>query len=178
MLRRRRQSVASRTDWSEHVFQASASFRKLKIVVSLLIAWLTLAQFFPALLPAVHADVVYVYDTAGRLSQVVGPSGNVVTYTYDSDGNVTLVTNSHPSGVTVDSLSPDSGSGGSSVTILGNGFSTNPSQDTVTFNGIAASISSATSNSINVSVPGSATTGIVSVTSPNGSANGPVFTVN
>ena len=77
MLRRRRQSVASRTDWSEHVFQASAralaSFRKLKIVVSLLIAWLTLAQFFPVLLPAVHADVVYVYDTAGRLSQVSRP---------------------------------------------------------------------------------------------------------
>jgi len=109
MSRRGRQSVASRTDWCEHVFQASASFRKLRTVVSLLIAWVTLAQFFPALLLAVHADVVYVYDTAGRLSQVVGPSGNVVTYTYDSNGNVTLVTNSHPSSVTVDSLSPDSG---------------------------------------------------------------------
>ncbi len=130
------------------------------------------------LTPIAHADVVYVYDTAGRLSQVIDASGNVVAYTYDSDSNIKIVTNTHPTGVTVDSLSPDSGSTGISVTIVGNGFSSNPSQDTVTFNGIAASINSATSNAINANVPGNATTGIVSVTSPNGSANGPTFTVN
>jgi YD repeat-containing protein len=138
---------------------------------------LTLAQFFPALVPTVLADVTYIYDTAGRLTYVIDPSGNVVQYTYDSDGDILQVTNSHPSGVTVDSLSPNNGSIGTGVTIYGTGFSTTPSQNSVSFNGTAATVTASSATTISTTVPTGATNGLVSVTSPSGFANGPSFTV-
>jgi hypothetical protein len=57
------------------------------------------------------------------------------------------------------------------VTIYGTGFSATPAQDTVQFNGVTASITSATPNQIVASVPAGATTGLISVTSPSGSAS-------
>jgi YD repeat-containing protein len=182
MLRRGWQSVFSQAEQCPRAAQANARslpfFRKLKIVIGLLFVWIALAEFFPALVPIAGADITYIYDTAGRLSYVIDPSGNVVNYIYDSDGNIKQVTNTHPSGVTVDSLSPNNGPIGTNVTVFGTGFSTTPSQNSVSFNGTAATVGASTATTISTAVPTGATTGLVSVTSPAGFANGPTFTVH
>ena len=105
---------------------------------------------------------------------MIDPSGNVVNYIYDSDGNIKQVTNTHPSGVTIDSLSPNNGSIGTSVTIFGTGFSTTPSQNSVSFHGTAATVTASSTTTISTTVPTGATTGTVSVDS----VNGPSFTVH
>jgi hypothetical protein len=111
------------------------------------------------------------------LSYLVDGSGNVVAYIYDQDGDITSVTTTQPAGVAIYRVAPNSGSQGGSVTIYGIGFSSTPSQDTVTFNGTPATVTSATTTTISTTVPSGATTGPVAVTAPNGSANGPTFTV-
>jgi large repetitive protein len=124
-----------------------------------------------------RADITYIYDPAGRLSDVISSTGQVVQYTYDADGNITNALTFRPTGVAIYSLAPKSGAQGTTVTIYGIGFSSTPSQDTVTFNGTAATVTSATTTTISTTVPSGATTGPVAVTSPNGSATGPTFTI-
>jgi len=75
MLRSTRQSLFRRTDRHEQAFQTNARslpqapiFRKVKTVVFLLVAFVLLTQFFPALVPnARSAGPTYIYDSAGRL---------------------------------------------------------------------------------------------------------------
>jgi YD repeat-containing protein len=123
------------------------------------------------------ADVTYVYDPAGRLVAVVDGSGNSATYTYDKVGNLTAISTSNGSTTQVFGFSPNNGPVGLQVTIYGDGFSTTPSQNTVTFNsGKNATVVSSTQTAIVTSVPSGATTGTVTVTSPNGTASGS-FTV-
>lgn len=110
------------------------------------------------------------------MSYVINGSGNVAQYVYDSDGNITQIAVSQPS-LAIYQLSPSSGAVGASVTIYGTGFSTTPSQDAVSFNGTAATVTAATTTTLTTSVPTGATTGTVSVTCPAGLANGPTFTV-
>jgi len=119
------------------------------------------------------ASITYVYDTAGRLQEVVDPSGHVVTYTLDNDGNIRQVAVTQPSGITVDSVSPNNGSAGTGVTIFGTGFSTT-CQNVVSFNGTVATVTASSTTAISTTVPTGATTGLVSV----GSVNGPIFTVH
>jgi YD repeat-containing protein len=118
------------------------------------------------------ANITYIYDSAGRLHYVVDPSGHVVTYTYDNDGNIQQVAVTQPSGITIDSVSPHNGSAGTSVTIFGTGFSTT-CQNTVSFNGTIATVTASSATTISTTVPTGATTGVVSVNS----VNGPTFTV-
>lgn len=56
------------------------------------------------------------------------------------------------------------------MTIYGAGFSATASQNTVAFNGVAATVAASSTNLIVTSVPSGATTGVVTVTSPIGSA--------
>ena len=72
------------------------------------------------------------------------------------------------------SLSPTSGLVGTPVTISGN---FGPVQGTVTFNGTFATIGTWASNSIGVTVPSGATTGLVVVTAGGVASNGVMFTV-
>ena len=121
--------------------------------------------------------VRYVYDDAGRLIAVTDPSGETAVYTYDATGNVVSITRSSAA-VKVLYLSPSSGSVGQAVRILGTGFSSVPSRNTVTFNGTTATIVSAAEGELVANVPVGATTGPVSVTSPSGIASSPEpFTV-
>jgi YD repeat-containing protein len=39
-------------------------------------------------LPAIAADIIYIYDELGRLVGVVDPAGDAVTYRYDAVGNL------------------------------------------------------------------------------------------
>jgi YD repeat-containing protein len=127
-------------------------------------------------------DVKYVYDELGRLVQVIdATNGNTAIYKYDAVGNLLSITtgSSTPgSSVSISQISPDSGPVGTQVTISGSGFSATATLDSVSFNGAAASISSASANTIVAVVPAGATTGPVIVTSPNGPATAPEpFTV-
>jgi hypothetical protein len=64
---------------------------------------------------------------------------------------------------TITNFSPTSGNVGSSVTITGTNFSTTPANNTVTFNGVAATVTASTANSITVTVAPGTTTGPIRV---------------
>jgi len=75
------------------------------------------------------------------------------------------------------SISPETGSEGDFIGITGVGFSEIPEENLVKFNGIQAEVESATESTLLVKVPTGATTGKVTVTRGDKTAEGPVFTV-
>jgi hypothetical protein len=77
--------------------------------------------------------------------------------------------------LTITSLSPTEGPVGTTVTITGTGFSTTTS--TVMFNDVPATVALATDKQLTVTVPPSATTGAVKVSTGGREVTGPVFTV-
>ena len=134
------------------------------------LATLLLAVAFSTAITTVTAQqtVQYVYDENGRLRAVIAPNGATTVYTYDAAGNIVSVTNRTTPLVTISGFTPASGRTGVTVTISGSGFSAIPAEDTVTFNGVAANILAATVNQITTTVPPGATTGRITVVSPNG----------
>jgi YD repeat-containing protein len=122
---------------------------------------------------SLHAQTAirYIYDELGRLVGVIDQNGNAATYQYDPVGNLLSITRTGPSTVSLIEITPNGGHIGSTVTIYGTGFSTTPSQNTVTFNGVAATVVSASANMLVVTVPAGATSGALVVTTPNGSAS-------
>jgi len=64
----------------------------------------------------------------------------------------------------ISSFSPTSGVPGSIITISGNNFSSITGNDAVTINGTPANVTAASSTSLSISVPASATTGPIAVT--------------
>lgn len=77
---------------------------------------------------------------------------------------------------TITSISPDSGTVNTVVTITGTNFLTNLSDDTVKFNGVAATVTSASATQLVVNAPATGTTGNVTVTTSGGTSNGIMFT--
>ena len=136
-----------------------------KIVLTSLV-FLFLFCIASPLLAQSGASVQYVYDALGRLTTVVDPSGNVATYNYDAVGNLQSITRTttSPSALAIFGFSPAQGSIGQTVVIQGQNFSTTPSANTVKFNGTLATVTAATANSLTVTVPTGATTGLISVT--------------
>jgi YD repeat-containing protein len=125
-----------------------------------------------------NGPISYTYDALGRLIGVVDALGNGATYSYDAVGNILLISRVNAGQVSIIGFSPTTGPIGTTVTISGTGFSTTASQDTVQFNGVAATVTSATATQIITSVPSGANTGAIGVTAPGGSANsGSSFTV-
>jgi YD repeat-containing protein len=114
---------------------------------------------------SVASSVTYAYDALGRLLQAnVAANSTVVNYTYDSAGNLTSITSSPVSTLAVDNFSNSEAAPGTTITIVGSGFSTTPSNNTVKFNGTTATVVSATATQLVVTVPTGATTGDISVT--------------
>ncbi|MCT7313304.1 IPT/TIG domain-containing protein [Ralstonia sp. CHL-2022] len=109
------------------------------------------------------------YDELGRLTGVSDGAGNTAVYAYDAVGNITSVSRGNAA-VSILGFTPSTASVGTSVTISGTGFSATANQDTVQFNGATAVVSSASANQLVVQVPTGASTGPITVTSPNGSA--------
>jgi YD repeat-containing protein len=118
-----------------------------------------------------QSPVRYVYDELGRLVGVIDGAGDAAMYHYDAVGNLLSITRFTSTQLSVIEFTPNTGPIGQTVSIHGTGFSATPSQNTVSFNGTTAAISSASTNTLVVAVPAGATTGAISVTSPNGSAN-------
>lgn len=116
------------------------------------------------------APIAYAYDELNRLVGVADASGETATYSYDAAGNITAISRTSPGQVSVIALAPSKGAIGSPVTITGTGFSSTPSQNTVAFNGTPATVTNSNATQILTSVPSGATTGLVNVTSPTGSA--------
>ena len=142
------------------------------VLVLVLVCLLSLVASPPA-----GADITYVYDV-GRLIGVVDPVSDTVVYSYDAVGNLLGIARYASSTVSVIDFQPKSGPIGTTVTIQGTGFSPTPANNTVTFNGSAAAVTSATATSLVVTVPSGSTTGMIGVTAPGGSAaSGSAFTV-
>jgi YD repeat-containing protein len=118
----------------------------------------------------VNNDTINIYDELGRLTGVVDPAGETATYIYDAVGNLLSISRQSSALVSIIEFTPNSGPAGTTVTIYGTGFSTTPSQNTVTFNGTAATVTSSTATQIVTTVPTGATTGPINVTTPTGSA--------
>jgi len=117
------------------------------------------------------AGIVYLYDELQRLKSVIDPVGEAATYSYDAVGNLLSITRYNGTQTSVIDFNPNSAPIGGAVTIYGTGFSTTPSQNTVTFNGVGATVISSTLTQITTTVPAGATTGAIAVTSPAGSAS-------
>jgi YD repeat-containing protein len=122
--------------------------------------------FRPSL--ATAQSVQYGYDSLGRIQSVIDQNGNAAHYSYDANGNIQSITRYPSTQVALLTFSPSTGSVGTKVTISGLNFSSNTTQDTVEFNGVAATILSASANQIVVTVPNGTVSG--SVSAPLGSA--------
>jgi 6-phosphogluconolactonase len=120
------------------------------------------------------------YDDAGRLTKVVDPSGNEADYTYDAAGNLLQITRpgaTAPGSLAIFSFAPLHGNVGNSVTLQGQNFSAVPASNLVAFNGTPATVVSATSTTLVVTVPLGASTGPISLTVGASTVQTPVFTV-
>ena len=115
------------------------------------------------------ATASYYYDELGRLVETVAADGTSVLYSYDAVGNITSVKHDAVSTVGISGFIPTSGPVGTSVTIFGSGFNTTAASNVVKFNGVAATVTTATATTLTVTVPTGATTGTLSVA--NGAAN-------
>lgn len=112
----------------------------------------------------------YVYDELGRLVSAIDQNGNAATYSYDAVGNLLSISRQDQTQAAIINFLPASGSVGATVTIYGTGFSATAAQNTVTFNGAAATVAQSSTTHIIATVPAGATTGPIAVTSPVGSA--------
>jgi len=110
------------------------------------------------------ADVQYIYDAAGRLTQVIAVDGTSAVYEYDPAGNIVAIQRLPANQLALAAFSPTGGGPGTQVMIQGTGFSTSPSATLVKFNGAAASVVTATATQLIVQVPNGATTGPISIT--------------
>ena len=113
---------------------------------------------------------VYIYDELGRLKAVITPSGEAAVYTYDAAGNIVSITRQLSTTVSIIEFTPGQGAAGTSVTIYGTGFSLTPAQNSVSFNGVAGTVTAASGTQLVAVVPSGATTGPIAVTSPTGNA--------
>ena len=132
---------------------------------------------FAASLAAQSGTIRYIYDELGRLAGVIDGNGDAAVYHYDAVGNLLSITRSTSTQVEIIDFTPDSGPSGHSVTIYGTGFSATPGSNTVTFNGTSATVTTASTTHLVVSVPSGATTGTIAVTSPNGSDSSATYFV-
>jgi YD repeat-containing protein len=105
----------------------------------------------------------YTYTQDSQLSAVIKPEAEYGLYTWDAAGNLSSVAKKSSTKLSIIQLEPSKGAVGETVDIWGTGFSTTPSNDTVKFHGMAATVSAATAYTLAVKVPSGATTGTVTV---------------
>lgn len=86
------------------------------------------------------------------------------------DANYSWSFTTKPPPPLITGFSPDSGRGGTVVTITGLNFMSNPVANVVRFNGVSATIVEATSRQIQAIVPDVSTTGLITVATPGGKA--------
>src|SRR6478752_3133587 len=121
----------------------------------------------------------FVHDADGRLKAAIDPEGETAAYGWDAAGNLLSISRNASSKLSVLRPSPSEGAVGEEVKLMGTGFSSTPSSNTVKFNGTTATVVEASPWSLSVKVPTGAETGYVTVsTSTEGPATSPEeFTV-
>jgi YD repeat-containing protein len=122
----------------------------------------------------------YFYDDIGELVRVVDSTGVVIEYVYDAVGNMLQINRSSLNGgaLTIFNVTPMQATATAQVTIQGQGFSTTPSANVVKFNGVQATVVSATATTLVVTVPTGAASGAITVTVGGATAQSPAnFTV-
>jgi hypothetical protein len=75
----------------------------------------------------------------------------------------------------ITAVSPDTALAGTLITITGTNFNTTAANDTVMFNGMAATVVSATATQLTVNAPSGGSTGNITVTTSDGLSNGKNF---
>lgn len=146
------------------------SSRGWGLVAIIVALWSLLA---PSSAAAQSGPVQYGYDELGRLIIVVDGQGNAAIYNYDAVGNLLSIQRFDPGqlgAVAIIAITPTQGKVGSMVSIFGKGFGATPGQNTVSFNGGVATVTSASPAVLRVTVPANAQDGPISVTAPSGSA--------
>ncbi|RJQ92367.1 hypothetical protein D5S19_00970 [Amycolatopsis panacis] len=129
--------------------------------------------------PVPSNPVDYSYDAAGQLKGVTQAGGSTGRYNYDASGNLASIDRYASSSVSITSVVPAHAPAGAAVTVSGTGFATTAGGNTVSFNGKAATVTSASATSLTVTVPAGATNGAVTVATPAGSAGSQqAFTVD
>ncbi len=103
------------------------------------------------------------YDAAGQLAGVVDKATGAAVYRYDDAGNVVSVDRVASGDVGVFAVVPARGPAGTKVEISGTGFSTTPASNTVTVDGIAATVTAATATRLTTTIPAGVTDGVVQV---------------
>jgi Chitobiase/beta-hexosaminidase C-terminal domain/Carboxypeptidase regulatory-like domain/Fn3 associated/FG-GAP-like repeat/IPT/TIG domain len=116
------------------------------------------------------ATIMYSYDALGRLIGVASPTLGAAGYSYDAVGNILSISRIAPGQVGILGFTPQSGPVGTTIAISGTLFSSNPAQNTVNFGNAAATVTSATTTQLEVTVPSGAATGPITVTTPSGTA--------
>jgi YD repeat-containing protein len=134
-----------------------------RFINSFLCLFIVLALATPALAQQ-PITFQYFYDDRGQLVKVVDSTGKVVEYVYDEVGNILEVQRYTVTGLAIFNFTPQQGAVGDVVIIQGQVFSPTPAENTVTFNGVTAIVTAATTTSLSVTVPQGATTGPISVT--------------
>jgi hypothetical protein len=121
---------------------------------------------------------LFFYDNLGRLAVVIATNGtDAAIYNYDAVGNITAILTQTVSSVNLFEFSPVTGSGNTTITLQGTGFSANLANNTVLFGSITAQVVNATFNQLQVLVPTNAVNGLISVGTPLGiSTNSGSFT--
>ena len=127
----------------------------------------------------VSASFTVVSGTSISATVPVGATSGLVSVTTPggtaSSPSAFTVTTPPPPAPVVSGVSPGSGAVGSSVTVSGSNLS---GASAVKFNGVSASLTVVSGTSISATVPVGATSGLVSVTTPGGTASSPsAFTV-
>ena len=161
--------------WSAPDVDAGRRGGAARAVCAFLLAALMLLATAPAR-PA-EGQVLHVYDRLNRLRATVDPAANdAAILTYDGVGNIVAVLRQLATQTTILDLPADAVAGLCGVRILGIGFDPTPGQNTVTVNGVAATVQSSTATELVVCLGGSTTTGSVVVTTPTGSdtSDGPL----
>jgi YD repeat-containing protein len=110
------------------------------------------------------ATTQYYYDDLGRIVQAVRSDGAVFQYQYNANGNVLAINRIGASTLSISGFAPSIGHAGTSVTIFGTGFSAVPASNQVRFGSVVATVSTATSTKLTVTVPLGAVTAPITVT--------------
>jgi hypothetical protein len=132
-------------------------------------------------LPAPGQVVHYSYDPAGRLSVVGDARGDLAVYQYDAVGNLLAIRRiavaDVADAVVIAHVSPEVASRGAVISILGKGFGATPEANAIGFDGVPATVLTASPTRLTVRVPSGARTGPIHLTTPLGAATSKPFVV-
>jgi len=128
--------------------------------------WLTYVLLCMAVLlsEAIWAQSsTYTYDANGRVVAVTKDGGESAQYSYDSVGNLVQISSTPAGQLAIFAFMPTHGTAGTQVIIEGQGFSSTPAGNGVSFAGVPATVLSSSSNQLTAIVPNGATTGPISI---------------